>query len=170
MALVAVPVLAVGGRLVPAIEDAVDARQATAPETARAAREAGVTYDDSDEGGLDPALEHALDHARAAAAAEGIEIVVTSGWRSAAHQQQLFDEAVVRYGSVEEAHKWVLPPDESEHVTGRAVDVGPQAARDWLEAHGARWGLCRVYRNEPWHFERLAPEDGGTCPPMRDNA
>ena len=40
---------------------------------------------------------------------------------------------------------------------GDAVDLGPAAARSWLAEHGARYGLCRVYANEPWHFE-LRPD------------
>ena len=36
----------------------------------------------------------------------------------------------------------------------------------WLSRHGAEYGLCRIYRNEPWHYE-LRPEaiDDG-CPSM----
>jgi D-alanyl-D-alanine carboxypeptidase len=60
----------------------------------------------------------------------------------------------------------VLPPEESEHVTGRAVDVGPEAGIAWLREHGVRFGLCQRYANEPWHFERLAGAKGSACPPM----
>jgi hypothetical protein len=51
-------------------------------------------------------------------------------------------------------------------VSGDAVDIGPSAARAWLSQHGAEYGLCQIYRNEPWHYE-LRPEaiDDG-CPPM----
>jgi hypothetical protein len=47
-----------------------------------------------------------------------------------------------------------------------AVDIGPSRATAWLSRHGAAYGLCRIYRNEPSHFE-LRPEavDGG-CPAM----
>jgi hypothetical protein len=50
-------------------------------------------------------------------------------------------------------------------VSGDAVDVGPSDATAWLSEHGAAYGLCRIYGNEPWHFE-LRPEavDQG-CPP-----
>jgi LAS superfamily LD-carboxypeptidase LdcB len=63
----------------------------------------------------------------------------------------------------------VSTPETSAHVAGEAVDIGPPAAAAWLTEHGARYGLCRVYRNEPWHFE-LRPEaiERG-CPPMYDN-
>jgi hypothetical protein len=51
-------------------------------------------------------------------------------------------------------------------VSGDAVDIGPSGAAAWLSAHGAEYGLCRIYGNEPWHFE-LRPEaiDHG-CPAM----
>lgn len=37
------------------------------------------------------------------------------------------------------------------------VDIGPYDAAEWLAAYGARFGLCRVYANEPWHYE-LQPD------------
>ncbi len=55
-------------------------------------------------------------------------------------------------------------PDKSAHVSGDAVDIGPADATAWLSAHGAAYGLCQIYGNEPWHYE-LRPEavDHG-CP------
>jgi D-alanyl-D-alanine carboxypeptidase len=60
----------------------------------------------------------------------------------------------------------VATPDTSAHVSGDAVDIGPSAAAAWLSEHGAEYGLCRIYGNEPWHYE-LRPEarDHG-CPGM----
>lgn len=116
-------------------------------------------------GRLDPDLRAALEAATKDALADGIRVRVTSGWRSAAHQQRLFDEAVVEYGSPEEASRWVSTPDRSAHVTGDAVDVGPTDAADWLGRHGSAYGLCQTFANESWHFE-LATEPGGECPAM----
>jgi zinc D-Ala-D-Ala carboxypeptidase len=113
---------------------------------------------------LQPALHLELDRAIAAAAADGVELHVTSGWRSPAQQQRLFDAAVRKYGSPEAASHWVLPPDQSEHVRGAAVDIGPRSGATWLDKHGVHFGLCRRYDNEWWHFELLAPAHGGTCP------
>jgi D-alanyl-D-alanine carboxypeptidase len=115
---------------------------------------------------LDPALLRALRQAATDAAADGVEFVVDSGWRSPAYQEQLLREAVSKYGSEEEAARWVATPATSAHVSGDAVDVGPTDAAQWLSAHGAAYGLCRIYGNEPWHYE-LRPEaiDHG-CPPM----
>ncbi|KQR11851.1 M15 family metallopeptidase [Cellulomonas sp. Leaf334] len=115
--------------------------------------------------GLDPELQRRFDVARVAAAADGVELKLTSGWRSAAEQQSLVDGAVEKYGSLEEARRWVLPPESSAHVQGKAIDVGPTDGALWLEQHGLELGLCRTYANEMWHFEMLA--DGATaCPEM----
>ena len=115
---------------------------------------------------LDPGLRRALLDAATAAAGDGIELHVNSGWRSGAYQEQLFREAVARYGSKREAARWVATPDTSAHVSGDAVDIGPFDAAAWLSDHGARYGLCQTYRNESWHYElRPAAADRG-CPPM----
>ena len=115
---------------------------------------------------LDPALLGALRQAATDAADDGIEFSVNSGWRSPAYQDQLRREAVLQYGSEAEAARWVATADTSAHVSGDAVDIGPSAAMAWLSEHGARYGLCQIYRNEPWHYE-LRPEavDHG-CPRM----
>ncbi|GAA2977785.1 hypothetical protein JOD63_003169 [Microbacterium terrae] len=122
---------------------------------------------------LDPALLSALEAAGSAAAGDGIRILVTSGWRSPALQKQLLRDAVAQYGSEAEAARWVASAETSLHVAGDAVDIGSYDAMDWLAEHGAAYGLCRVYDNEPWHFELVAsaPDDG--CPglyadPTRD--
>jgi D-alanyl-D-alanine carboxypeptidase len=112
---------------------------------------------------LDPALRAAVQDAATAAAADDVEMFITSGWRSAAYQQVLLDDATRSYGSVEEARRWVNTPELSTHVTGDAVDIGPTDADSWLSQHGADYGLCQIYANEMWHFE-LATEPGGTCP------
>ncbi len=113
---------------------------------------------------LDPALLDALRRASADAAADGVELVVTSGRRSPEYQDQLLRAAVAKYGSPAEAARWVATAETSAHVSGDAVDIGPTEATAWLSAHGAEYGLCQIYRNEPWHFElRPAAVDDG-CP------
>ena len=115
---------------------------------------------------LDSALLQALRNAGWEAATDGIELVVNSGWRSPEYQDQLLRAAISEYGSLEEAARWVATPDTSPHVSGDAVDVGAADATTWLSERGAEYGLCQIYRNEPWHFElrSLAIERG--CPRM----
>jgi zinc D-Ala-D-Ala carboxypeptidase len=118
---------------------------------------------------LDPALLEAVQAAANDAAEDGIHFIVRSGWRSKEHQQRLLDRAVVRYGGLAEARKFVATPETSAHVTGKAVDIWPTDADDWLIRKGAKYGICQVYANEMWHFELLTTP-GGTCPPLRENA
>jgi hypothetical protein len=114
---------------------------------------------------LDPALLGALRQAATDAADDGVELFVDSGWRSPEYQERLLDEAVSKYGS-EEAARWVATPSTSAHVSGDAVDIGHVDATAWLSEHGAEYGLCQIYGNEPWHYElRPAAIDHG-CPPM----
>jgi hypothetical protein len=130
---------------------------------------AGTTVFDDGVAGvakLDPALLRALRRAATDAEEDGVEFVVNSGWRSAAYQEQLLREAVAKYGSEAKAARWVGTPTTSAHVSGDAVDLGPSAATTWLAEHGARYGLCRIYRNEPWHFELRPDAADRGCPRM----
>ena len=119
---------------------------------------------------LDAALLTALRRAADAAADDGVAFTVTSGWRSAEYQEQLLQEAVAEHGSAAEAARWVATPDTSAHVSGGAVDLGPAAARSWLSEHGAAYGLCQTYRNEPWHYELRPGAVEGGCPGMYADA
>ena len=93
-------------------------------------------------------------------------IGLTSGYRDPLVQQRLFDEEVRRSGSPASARMLVLPPAESSHVKGIALDVRPLEGARWLEEHGARYDLYRTYDNEWWHFEHR-PDSGGTPPRRR---
>jgi len=121
---------------------------------------------------LHPLLAARFFVAQSFARAYGVELILTSGYRSLERQQMLFDRAVDIRGSETEAAKWVLPPQFSHHPKGLAIDVNYPYGRAealWLEKYGSRFGLCRVYANEWWHFEGvIAP--GGTCPALAPNA
>ncbi|HEX2461178.1 MAG TPA: M15 family metallopeptidase [Vicinamibacterales bacterium] len=143
--------------------------QRGAPGEADGAVPAGTTiFDDAIPGvaNLDPALLGALRQAATDAADDGVEFFVDSGWRSPEYQERLLQQAVLKYGSEEEAARWVATPNTSAHVSGDAVDIGRSDATAWLSEHGAEYRLCQIYSNEPWHYE-LRPEaiDHG-CPPM----
>ena len=119
-----------------------------------------------------PLLASRFEAARIAAEQAGITLYITSGFRSKERQGQLFADAIRKYGGESEAAKWVLPSQFSHHPQGLALDVNYPGDRDgakWLELNGAKFGLCRVYANEWWHFEGvIAP--GQACPPMAPNA
>jgi LAS superfamily LD-carboxypeptidase LdcB len=84
---------------------------------------------------------------------DGELIGLTSGHRDADTQRRLFADEVGRTGSVAAARRRVLPPEESRHVAGTALDVRPVEGARWLALHGAAHHLYRVYDNEWWHFE-----------------
>jgi peptidoglycan hydrolase-like protein with peptidoglycan-binding domain len=97
-------------------------------------------------------------------------LLPTSGYRSPEYQQQLWDEALARYGSPEAARKWVAPPGSSAHQSGRAMDLylggkndsrnvnslRTLAAYKWLVANAQRFGFY-PYGAEPWHWEYNPP-------------
>jgi zinc D-Ala-D-Ala carboxypeptidase len=114
---------------------------------------------------LDPALLGALRRAATDAARDGVEFHVDSGWRSWNYQAQLFRQAVSKYGSKAKAARWVAMPGTSSHESGDAVDLGPVGAT-WLSEHGARYGLCQIYSNEPWHYELRPVAINRGCPRM----
>jgi hypothetical protein len=121
------------------------------------------SYNEESTDGLSPTLKSRVKKAMAAAKADGVTLRITSGRRSAAKQQRLLNEAIKKYGSYTAATRWVLPPKYSAHVQGKAVDIGPAAAMQWLDRNGYRYGICRRYDNEPWHFEALTTP-GKKCP------
>lgn len=156
------------GNLLPAASS-TDARALTAPDVVYGDVADSVTVFDDDVPAvtmLDEDLLAALRRAATDAAAEQITFYVTSGWRSPAFQGQLLREAVVTYGSADEAARWVATAETSPHVDGDAVDIGRWDSMTWLSEHGATYGLCQVYANEPWHYE-LRPDAAVVgCPEM----
>jgi D-alanyl-D-alanine carboxypeptidase len=115
---------------------------------------------------LDPDLLRAVREAATDASDDGVTLYVNSGWRSPELQDQLLREAVSKYGSAEEAARWVSTADTSAHVSGDAIDIGPSDATEWLSEHGAEYGLCQIYRNEPWHYELRTDAIDDGCPRM----
>lgn len=119
--------------------------------------------------GLAPELRDAVQAAAARAAEEGVELRVTSGWRSAELQRTLLSDAIGTYGDESEARRWVDTPERSKHVTGDAIDIGGLEAALWVGQYGSEFGLCQTYANESWHYE-LSTEPGGECPAMLDDS
>ncbi|CAM5618670.1 MULTISPECIES: D,D-peptidase/D,D-carboxypeptidase VanY-N [Streptomyces] len=127
----------------------------------------GIRFPAEDLTGLTDGTRAAFSAARAAALwRHGQLIGLTSGYRDPLVQQRLFDNEVRRAGSPAAARRLVLPPEESRHVKGTALDVRPFEGARWLEEHGARYGLYRTYDNEWWHFEYRP--DAGLAPTTQE--
>jgi len=127
-----------------------------------------MVFDDEYPGiaNLDPHLLRAMRDAAKEASNDRVVITINSGWRSRNYQDALLQAAVSEYGSLDEAERWVATADTSPHVSGDAVDVGSAAGTTWLSEHGAEYGLCQIYRNEPWHFELRPQAVEHGCPRM----
>jgi Transglycosylase SLT domain/D-alanyl-D-alanine carboxypeptidase len=95
-----------------------------------------------------PAVAAAFDLMDAAARADGVDLVVTSGFRSDAEQAVLF----ARHPDP----RWVAPPGRSRHRDATELDLnmagGGGAAHAWLARNGARFGFAQRYSWEPWHW------------------
>ena len=166
--LVAVPAAVVGARFVAGAAPGSVGADWTAATATTTAPSASVSEPPATE--LDAGLVRAFHRAQAAADDAGHDLTITSGFRTPEEQADLLADEVAERGSLEEALRWVFPPDRSMHVQGLAIDVGDGPAADWLAAEGARFGLCRTLAWEWWHFEwRATWEATGTCPrPVRD--
>lgn len=115
------------------------------------------------------ALQALITAARADGLAEPL-LRPVSGFRDPARQAQLWKQALARYGSPQEARKWVAPPGGSAHQSGRAIDfhlVGRNSSNNvaqlrtlpayrWLVANARRFGFY-PYEREPWHWEYNPP-------------
>jgi hypothetical protein len=91
-----------------------------------------------------PDVAQAFDRMQAAARADGIALLITSGYRSDAEQAVLF----ARHPDP----KWVAPPGTSLHRYGTELDLGPRDAYAWLAANAERFHFVQRYSWEPWHF------------------
>lgn len=109
-------------------------------------------YVDEDPTGLRSDVSTGWRSIEKAANADGVIVCLNDGKRSKAQQQAQYDQYEQQYGK-EVADQLVLPPSKSAHVIGNAIDVQPQAAYQWLQATKGDLGFCRIYDNEPWHFE-----------------
>src|SRR3954447_9158429 len=96
-----------------------------------------------------PDVALAFDRMAEAAAADGVNLIVVSGFRSNAEQAKLF--------AVHPDPKWVAPPGQSLHRLGTELDLGPDGAYGWLARNAGRFHFVQRYRWEPWHYELGLP-------------
>lgn len=116
--------------------------------------------------GMQKGAQLAFLAAQADAKAAGMQFILNSGYRSAAYQQRIYDCWVQELGSPEAARQYALPPSESAHVKGYAMDIAPPSAAAWLQASAGKYGLCRRYTDETWHFEYQASYKTDGCPAL----
>ncbi len=91
-----------------------------------------------------PDVALAFDRMEAAAKADGIALVINSGYRSDAEQAVLW----ARHPDP----KWVARPGTSLHRNGTELDLGPPSAYAWLAANAPRFHYKKRYQWEAWHF------------------
>lgn len=91
-----------------------------------------------------PDVAMAFDRMAAAARADGVSLIVVSGFRSDAEQAALF--------AANPDPRWVAPPGKSLHRLGTELDLGPNAAYGWLASNAGRFGFTQRYSWEPWHY------------------
>jgi len=104
-----------------------------------------------------PDVARAFDRMEAAARADGVRLIVTSGYRSDAEQAELYER--------HPDPKWVAPPGRSLHRWGTELDLGPRRAYGWLQRNSGRFHFVQRYSWEPWHYgytlnPRSTPEPG----------
>lgn len=124
--------------------------------------------------GVDPDAQAAFDKMQSAAAAEGLNIYISSGYRSYDYQAGLYERYVERSGK-SEADRYSARPGHSEHQTGLAFDLNTiditfadTAEYDWLKVHCAEYGFIirypengeskTGYMYEPWHIRYLGAD------------
>lgn len=121
---------------------------------------------------LAPPAARAWAAMRAAAAADGVELLLISAFRSFDFQLALIRGKLAKGRSIAEILTVNAPPGCSEHHSGRAVDIGardtPALEEDfentaqfaWLQAHANQHGFHMSYPRgnrygylyEPWHW------------------
>ncbi|HEX7278601.1 MAG TPA: D-alanyl-D-alanine carboxypeptidase family protein [Solirubrobacterales bacterium] len=119
--------------------------------------------------GMRPDVAAAYDQMAVAARADGIVLLVVSGFRSDAEQAELF--------AAHPDPTWVAPPGQSLHRCATELDLGPSSAYGWLASNATRFGFVQRYSWEAWHYgfssgpapcssegEAVAEGGGGTGP------
>jgi soluble lytic murein transglycosylase-like protein len=108
-----------------------------------------------------PDVAQAFDRLAAAAAGDGVQLTITSGFRTNAEQAALW--------KLHPDPQWVAPPGESLHRLATELDLGPPSAYGWLAANAPRFHFVQRYSWEPWHFGfALSPSSSPALSRRRD--
>jgi len=115
---------------------------------------------------------------KTAAAEDGVQLLLVSGFRSVERQIALIRAKLARGDDIGEILRVNAAPGYSQHHTGKAVDIATPGCRPlteefehseaffWLEHNAARFGFRMPYGRdnafgfafEPWHWSQL--DDG----------
>ena len=121
---------------------------------------------------LAPAAAASWQAMVSAAAAEGITLLLISGFRSVEYQREILERKLREGQTLQQILRVNAAPGYSEHHTGKAVDIGTPGcpplteqfettpAFRWLERHGAGLGFRLSFPRgnrhgviyEPWHW------------------
>ena len=135
--------------------------------------------------GTNDEAQAAFDEMQAAAAEEGLNIYISSGYRSYDYQAGLYQRYVDRDGKAE-ADRYSARPGHSEHQTGLAFDLNTidnsfanTAEGKWVTRNCYKYGFIIRYPSdkedvtgymwEPWHIRYLGKDtaqavyDSGLC-------
>lgn len=116
---------------------------------------------------------------KAAAAEDGVTLLLVSGFRSIERQIALIRAKLERGDTIESILRVNAAPGFSEHHTGRAIDIATPGCRPltedfertaafaWLTEHAGRFGFRMPYGRddrhgfgfEPWHWSQLGMWD-----------
>lgn len=121
---------------------------------------------------LTPATARAWSGMVAAAAADSVELLIVSGFRSITDQARLIAGKLEAGQPIDTILKVNTAPGYSQHHTGRAIDIATPGVRPltesfagspafaWLDRHAVRFGFTLSYTldnewgmaYEPWHW------------------
>lgn len=140
------------------------------------------------EAAVDSRIADALRQMVSDAAAAGIQLVPTNGYRTVAEQQSAWDRRVKSFldqglsqqEAEERALDYTSRPGASDHNTGLGMDIvsrdhpakdaayAETAASQWLVEHAAEYGFIQRYPAdkeletgmdyEPWHYRYVGPD------------
>ncbi|MBS2013927.1 MAG: M15 family metallopeptidase [Deltaproteobacteria bacterium] len=100
---------------------------------------------------------HAFLKMQAAAHAAGIKVSLTSGFRTMAEQEYLYNCYKTRRCN---NGNLAAKPGYSNHQNGVALDISTSA---WLAKNAGKFGFVRTVAKEPWHYEFRGADPGGPC-------
>lgn len=125
---------------------------------------------------LTPVTADAWQRMQAAAAEDGVRLLIVSGYRSIEYQARLIRKKINAGQSVSDILAVNAAPGFSEHHTGRAIDIASPGSRPlteefedsdafrWLEKNAGAYGFSMSYPRdnaagfifEPWHWAQKA--------------